>query len=225
MPAICKMQDVQKSYRGHVVLDGLTFTVFKGEMVAITGCSGAGKTTVLNLLGILEKPDRGVVSLFGRSGLRPGSASAKKLRRKRLGYLFQNFALIDNASVEYNLRVALAYSGATRRDRTRRIENALGQVGLPGAEGRKVYELSGGEQQRVAIARILLKPCDLVLADEPTGSLDAGNRDGVINLLMQMNARGQTIVLVTHEPEVASQCSRVFQLESLVGFRYPRPAR
>lgn len=213
MVDICEMRGVNKQYRGHVILDDMNLTVAEHEMVAITGRSGSGKTTVLNMLGLLEQPDSGQVRLFDRGGLRPQSAGANKLRRRHLGYLFQNFALIDNASVEQNLSIALSYVKGSRHAKQERIAQALSRVGLPHAESRKVYELSGGEQQRIAIARIMLKPCELILADEPTGSLDAENRDGVVELLAQMNSDGKTIILVTHDPEVARRCARVISLD------------
>ena len=212
MKPACELLGVSKSYRGHAVLDEMSLAVSEGEMVAIMGRSGSGKTTVLNILGLLEAPDRGTVRLFGENSPRPRSREANQLLRFRLGYLFQNYALIENETVDYNLTIAQVYAKGTGRDKEKLKAEALQRVGLPDASRKKIYELSGGEQQRVAIARLLLKPCDLVLADEPTGSLDAENRDEVLRMLCELNASGKTIVLVTHDEQVAESCNRVIEL-------------
>jgi putative ABC transport system ATP-binding protein len=212
MKPACELVSVTKGYRGHTVLDEMSLAISEGEMVAITGKSGSGKTTILNILGLLETPDRGTARLFGENSPRPRSREANQLLRLRLGYLFQSYALIDNETVDYNLTVAQAYAKATSRDKLKLRAEALQRVGLPGAGRKKIFELSGGEQQRVAIARLLLKPCDLVLADEPTGSLDAENRDEVLRMLCELNESGKTIVLVTHDEQVAQSCHRVIEL-------------
>jgi putative ABC transport system ATP-binding protein len=212
MKAVCEMVAVSKSYRGRTVISDMNLTVSDGEMVAVTGKSGSGKTTVLNILGLLEVPDRGSVRLFGERSPRPRSSKANELLRWRLAYLFQNCALIDNETVDYNLQVALAYAKGSSREKRQRKAEALERVGLTKAGAKKVYELSGGEQQRVAIARILLKPCDLVLADEPTGSLDAQNRDEVLRMLRELNASGKTMLIVTHDERVTESCDRIIQL-------------
>ena len=212
MKPACELVGVSKSYQGHTVLDEMSLAISEGEMVAITGKSGSGKTTILNILGLLETADRGAVRLFGQNSPRPRSREANQLLRLRLGYLFQNYARIENETVDYNLTVAQAYAKAASRDRRKLRSEALQRVGLPDAGAKKIYELSGGEQQRVAIARLLLKPCDLVLADEPTGSLDAENRDEVLQMLRELNASGKTIVLVTHDEQVAGLCHRVIEL-------------
>jgi putative ABC transport system ATP-binding protein len=167
------------------------------------------------MIGLLDAPDAGVVRIFGEQAPGPRTRAANLLRRCRLGYLFQNFALIDNESVAQNLELALTYAGRGTRKREH-IARALAQVGLPGAEDRKIYSLSGGEQQRVAVARLLLKPCDIVLADEPTGSLDAENRDIVLDLLRQLNESGKTIIVATHDEVVAGWCARVVDLSGHV---------
>ncbi|MBB1154393.1 MULTISPECIES: ABC transporter ATP-binding protein [Amycolatopsis] len=211
MEFLCELRGIRKQYDLHPVLDDFALGVEPGEFTALTGASGAGKSTVLNLLGLLESPDAGEVRLFGERAPRPRSRAANLLRRNRLGYLFQNFALIDSETVEHNLEVALTYAkrGTPKRDR---VKEALAQVGLRRSEHRKIHSLSGGEQQRVAVARLLLKPCDLVLADEPTGSLDARNRDRVLDLLEKLNEAGKTIIVATHDEVVAERCSRVVDL-------------
>ncbi|MGY6651493.1 ABC transporter ATP-binding protein [Amycolatopsis sp. TRM77291] len=199
---------MRKQYGARRVLDDFDFRVEPGEFIALTGPSGTGKSTVLNMIGLLDAPDAGEVRLLGTKAPGPHTRAANRLRRSHLGYLFQNFALIDSESVAHNLDIALTYAGRGTPKRER-IAAALTQVGLPGAENRKIFSLSGGEQQRVAVARLLLKPCDIVLADEPTGSLDAENRDTVLGLLHGLNQSGKTIIVATHDDAVAGQCSRV----------------
>lgn len=212
MNPVCELRGVSKSYHGRSIISNMDLKVLEGEMVAITGKSGSGKSTLLNILGLLESADSGTVHLFGEDRLRVRSKEASHLLRLRLGYLFQNYALIDNETVDYNLRIAQAYAKGSRRKKQEIKVEALRRVGLAYSGKRRVYELSGGEQQRVAIARILLKPCDLVLADEPTGSLDAVNRDEVLRMLHDLNDTGKTIIIVTHDERVAEQCTRVIEL-------------
>jgi putative ABC transport system ATP-binding protein len=210
--SICDLVGVGKSYNGHAVLSDFDLTVMKGEMLAITGKSGSGKSTLLNIIGLLEMADTGDVRLFGEPSPRVGSAKATRMLRFKLGYLFQNFALIDGESVDYNLRIAQAYTKGLSSGRDEARRSALRAVGLPSSGGQKIYQLSGGEQQRVAIARLMLKPCDLVLADEPTGSLDTTNGDVVLSMLRDLNAGGKTMVIVTHDDRVAAECDRVIAL-------------
>jgi putative ABC transport system ATP-binding protein len=209
---VCEVMGIGKSYGGPMVVHDVELTVARGEMVAITGKSGSGKSTLLNIIGLLETADRGQVRLFGAPSPKVGSGKATWLLRHKMGYLFQNFALIDGESVDYNLRVAQAYVGGSGSIRRAAREVALAAVELSGFSKRKVYELSGGEQQRVAIARLMLKPCEFILADEPTGSLDSVNRDIVLTLLRQLNAGGKTVVLVTHDERVAGTCHRAVSL-------------
>jgi putative ABC transport system ATP-binding protein len=208
----CELVGVSKSYEGHAVIRDLDFSVVQGEMLAITGRSGSGKSTLLNIIGLLETADRGELRLFGLPTPRVGSGGATRLLRSRLGYLFQNFALVDGESVDSNLQIAQAYTKGPRSDRLGARQAALRTVGLADAGRKKVYELSGGEQQRVAIARLMLKPCDLVLADEPTGSLDSASADVVLTLLRDLNTSGKTVIVVTHDDRVAAQCHRTMAL-------------
>jgi putative ABC transport system ATP-binding protein len=209
---VCELVGVGKSFGGHAVLQGIDLAVMKGEMLAITGKSGSGKSTLLNIIGLLEAADHGDARLFGERSPRVGSAKATRMLRFKLGYLFQNFALIDGESVDNNLRIAQAYTRRSRSGRQEARESALEAVGLSNSGGQKVYKLSGGEQQRVAIARLMLKPCDLVLADEPTGSLDVTTADVVLAMLRELNAGGKTMIIVTHDDRVAAECDRVINL-------------
>ncbi|WP_353739353.1 ATP-binding cassette domain-containing protein [Thomasclavelia cocleata] len=161
------------------------------------GVSGSGKSTLLNIIGLLDKADSGDVILFGEKNIKPFSRKAEKMLREKIGYLFQNFALVENETVEYNLKLAL---DNIKADKKEKIKEVLKEVQLEGYENKKIYKCSGGEQQRVAIARLLLKQCDLILADEPTGSLDESNREIIIKLLKRMQDSGKTIVVVSHDP-------------------------
>jgi putative ABC transport system ATP-binding protein len=209
---VCELVGIGKSYDGQAVLNGIDLAVEEGEMVAITGKSGSGKSTLLNIIGLLETADQGELQLFGEPSPRVGSAKATRMLRFRLGYLFQNFALIDGESVDDNLRVAQAYTKRQRSGRAEARRSAMRAVGLPNSGDQKVYQLSGGEQQRVAIARLMLKSWDLLLADEPTGSLDVTTGDLVLAMLRELNAGGKTMIVVTHDDRVAAACDRVIVL-------------
>lgn len=206
-----ELVNINKSFNGNHVLKDFSIQIKKGEMVAITGNSGSGKTTILNIIGLIEKADSGTVNLFDLKDIKPNTKKGEIAIRKHIGYLFQNFALIDNETVEDNLIIGLKY--VCKKDKSvDKIKEVLKEVGLSGYEKRKIYELSGGEQQRVAIARIMLKPSNIILADEPTGSLDSTNRDVVIDLLRKINATGKTVLIVTHDSYVADQCQRVINI-------------
>ena len=200
-----QLNGVTKRFGDRAVVDSLDLAVPSGAFLAITGPSGSGKTTLLNLMGGLEQPDAGEVAVDGV----PLTAGKSTLRfhRLRAGFLFQNFALMEDETVRANLRIALAYrSDVTGRDRRDvAMREALTQVGLVPDEvlGKRVFQLSGGEQQRVALARLLCKNPSYVFADEPTGNLDPANRDLVIDVLRRLNESGRTVVVVTHDPVVA----------------------
>jgi putative ABC transport system ATP-binding protein len=196
---------ISKSFGQRRLWSNLSFTVERGEMLALTGPSGSGKSTLLNCLGLLEPVDTGVIRMDGHDITRQSSAAQRRFRRDTLGYLFQNYALIENASVDVNLEVAV---GARRRDARRReaFEVALQAVGLGGRGQEPVYRLSGGEQQRLAVARLLVKRPRVVLADEPTGALDTDNAAVVIRLLRRLAEQGCAVVVATHSTHVESTC-------------------
>lgn len=177
---IIELKNVTKCYGKKMILNKFNLSVKAGEIIAISGVSRKGKSTLLNIIGLIENFDDGELIIHGVSGLTPTNKKTPKMIREKIGYLFQNFALIDNATVEYNLNIAMEYIKISSAQKHEKVIKALDDVGLQGYEKRKVYELSGGEQQRVSIARIMVKPCDIILEDEPTGALDEENRNKIL---------------------------------------------
>ncbi|WP_027725967.1 ABC transporter ATP-binding protein [Tuberibacillus calidus] len=205
-----ELKNIVKTYGDKRIFDQFNLSVKKGEIVAITGPSGKGKSTLLNIVGLLEAPDSGDVYIQGLKNPWKREKTKIKLLRDTIGYLFQNYALIDQETVSKNLDVALEYVRGVDKNALKR--KALEKVGLSDKMHHKVYQLSGGEQQRVALARLFLKKSDIILADEPTGSLDAANRDRVLSLIQSLNQEGKTVLIVTHDPEVTKICTRVVAL-------------
>jgi putative ABC transport system ATP-binding protein len=209
---IIRLQEINKKYGEKTIFNDFSLNIKDGEFIAITGESGTGKTTVLNLIGLLESADSGKVIIDGIENIKPNSNKATKILREKVSYLFQNFALVDEETITYNLNLALKYVKVSKKEKNQKIKDVLKRVGLDGYEKRKIYELSGGEQQRVAIARVMLKQCKIVLADEPTGSLDRNNLKIVLKLLRDLNKDGKTVVIVTHDKYLADECDRVVNL-------------
>ena len=188
--------NITKTFNNDAVVLDFSLKINKGDFIAITGESGKGKSTILNMLGLLEKPDDGDVIVEGKMNL--NRREVMLTQRHKFGYLFQNYALIENASVEENLKIALEYR--KNMDKKSAMKEALYFVKLNASIlTKKIYQLSGGEQQRVAIARLLLKESDYIFADEPTGNLDEKNRDIVFDLLVKLNEMGKAVVFVTHD--------------------------
>ncbi|MBZ9693431.1 ABC transporter ATP-binding protein [Clostridium sp. M14] len=210
--SIIEIKNLCKNYGRKPILDNFSLSIEQGDFVAIMGESGKGKSTLLNIIGLLENYNSGTIIIDGEKNIKPNSLKSTKILRNKLSYLFQNFALIENESVNYNLQLALKYVDKPKKEKQHMIDSALTKVGLKGYEKYKIYELSGGEQQRIAIARLILKPSKIILADEPTGSLDADNRDAVISLLRDLNNDGKTILLVTHDKYVANRCNKIINL-------------
>ena len=201
---------MHKAFGDHVIFEDFSMHVEEGEFVAIEGKSGSGKSTLLNLLGLLDKPDRGDIILFQEKNIKPFSRSAERYLKSKIGYLFQNFALLDNESVYYNMMLAIEHHKI--ENKKEKIAKALEQVGLKGYEDKKIYKCSGGEQQRISIARLLIKPCELILADEPTGSLDKENKEVVFSLLKKLQTMGKTIVVVSHDPDLIKIADRTIDI-------------
>lgn len=210
--SIIEVKNLYKTFDDRVIFKDFSLRVEQGEMLAITGESGCGKTTLLNIIGLLEPFDAGNVCIDGNCNVKVNSRKAGKILRETISYLFQNFALVEDETVKYNLLLALKYCKFNVQEKARIIYNALDAVGLCGFENKKIFHLSGGEQQRVAIARCILKPSKIILADEPTGSVDPQNREVILNLIQEMNRQGKTVVIVTHDPYVANKSSRQIHL-------------
>ncbi|MDY7536716.1 ABC transporter ATP-binding protein [Undibacterium sp. RTI2.1] len=207
-----RMNNLSKVYRTHMIethaLRGFEIHVKEGEFVTVTGPSGSGKTTFLNIAGLLEEFSDGDYFLDGVNVKGMNDNDRSRLRNEKLGFIFQGFNLIPDLSLFDNVDVPLRYRGFNAAERKRRIEEALTQVGLASRMKHYPAELSGGQQQRVAIARALAGSPKLLLADEPTGNLDTHMARSVMELLEEINARGTTILMVTHDPELAVRAQR-----------------
>jgi putative ABC transport system ATP-binding protein len=201
--------NISKAFNNEAVVSDFNIKIKKGNLIAITGESGTGKTTILNMLGLLEKPDFGEVIVEGVTNLK--RKQTMMIQRHKFGYLFQNYALIENDTVAENLKIALEYRKGV--DKKSVMKEALYFVNLNSSFlEKKIYQLSGGEQQRVAIARLYLKESDYIFADEPTGNLDTKNRDIVFSLLKQLNEMGKAVVYVTHDLDLAERADQWIKL-------------
>lgn len=209
---IIEISNLNKKYFDKVIFKDFSLSIKKGEMIAISGRSGCGKSTLLNMIGLIEKFDSGEIIIDGVKNIKINSKLANKFLREKISYLFQNFALVDEETGEENLRLAIKHTIKNTKKIEEEIIRCLKFVGLEGCQKNYIYELSGGEQQRVAIARLMLKPSEIILADEPTGSLDEENRDIIISLLKELNESGKTIIIVTHDNYVAKQADRIIFL-------------
>lgn len=207
-----KIENLSKSFDKKLVLDKLTFEIDDGEMVAIVGKSGSGKSTLLNIIGLIEGDYDGDYYFKDKKNVRVNTRESSKLIRDEISYIFQSFALIEDESVRKNLELALAYVKQSKKDKETAMLAALEKVGMEEYLDQKVASLSGGEQQRVALARAILKPSSLILADEPTGSLDNKNKEYVMETLKELNKEGKTIIVVTHDAYTADMCKRKISL-------------
>ncbi|MBC8621174.1 ATP-binding cassette domain-containing protein [Bacillus paralicheniformis] len=203
-----QLENISKRFDEKTVLSNFSIQIKENEFVSIVGKSGSGKTTVLNIMSLLDSPDKGDVTILGYTN--PKAKEVMQLRREHLGYIFQNYVLMDNETVLTNLLLSTAYAKNFHKGQ---LPGVLEMVGLDKSFlKKKIYQLSGGEQQRVAIARILLKPCDIILADEPTGNLDEYNKNIVLSLFHRLKDMGKTIICVTHDQKIADCSDRVINL-------------
>jgi putative ABC transport system ATP-binding protein len=213
---VIDLQDVTKTYAiGEIAvhaLRGVSATIEPGEYVAIMGTSGSGKSTLMNILGCLDGPTDGLYRLNGIDVRTADEDDLADLRNREIGFVFQSFNLIPRTRALANVELPLAYAGVSRGDRRRRALSALREVGLADRVDHLPSELSGGQQQRVAIARALVTNPAMILADEPTGNLDTTSTAEVMELFEGLTEEGRTIILITHEHEVAAHADRVIQL-------------
>jgi putative ABC transport system ATP-binding protein len=193
-------------------LDGVSIEVGSGEFVSIMGPSGCGKSTLMNILGLLDSPTEGAYSLLGEEVSRYSEAARTELRRGRIGFVFQSFNLVDELSVYENVELPLVYMRVPASRRAERAAAVMERMGIAHLRDRFPQQLSGGQQQRAAVARAIVAGPRLILADEPTGNLDSRNGDEVMNILLELNREGATIVMVTHSPTYAAYSGRVIRL-------------
>ncbi len=214
---IIRIDDVTKVYRmGDVevrALAGVNLSVAQGEFVAIMGASGSGKSTLMNIVGCLDRPTGGRYLLAGEPVSNLDRAALAEKRNRTLGFVFQNFNLLSRTSALENVELPLLYAGAPTHERHLRARDALAKVGLAERTRHHPNQMSGGQQQRVAIARALVNRPKVILADEPTGNLDSATSIDVMAIFQQLRDSGITVVLVTHEPDIASYASRVLQMK------------
>ncbi|PET90561.1 bacteriocin ABC transporter ATP-binding protein [Bacillus cereus] len=205
-----KIHNMKKTFLDKTIFNDFNLEVKSGEFIGVYGKSGQGKTTLLNIIGTLEKPDSGDILIMEKS--LENKKMKRYLLRDEIGFIFQNYALIDNETVNNNLEIALKHKKMSKPQKKEAMYSALSEVGLMGYGEKKVHTLSGGEQQRIAIARLLLKDPSIILADEPTGSLDNENRDVIISLFKKLHQKGKTIIVVTHDTSLSHLFSRIIQL-------------
>ena len=207
-----QMKNITKTYQMGKqqvhALRGVDLQVNKGEFVAIMGPSGSGKSTLMNVIGCLDAPTSGTYVLDDVDVSQMSDNQQAKVRNKRIGFVFQQFNLLARTTALKQVSLPLMYAGMSRSERLKRAKDALASVGLADRMDHKPDELSGGQQQRVAIARALATQPSIILADEPTGALDTTTGEEILGLFKQMNAQGITIVVITHDPEVAAQAQR-----------------
>ncbi len=213
---IISMRDITKIYHigGEEVraLDGANFSIADGEFVSIVGPSGSGKSTLMNIIGCLDVADSGEYILDGQSIEQYSEKELARIRNRKIGFIFQSFNLLSRMTAEENVELPLIYQGMRQSDRKERVTEALERVGLTSRRKHKPSELSGGQQQRVAVARALVTHPAILLADEPTGNLDSKTGNDIMKLFHELNDSGNTMVLITHNDEIAQQADRMIRI-------------
>lgn len=212
LKGIEKTFDPKLNAASNQVLKGINLSVDKGEMIAIKGASGAGKSTLLHILGCLDRPSKGTYLLENEDISNVSAKRLAEIRNKKIGFVLQHFALIDDDDVLQNVGVPLLFSRSKLSTIDEKVLRQLSLLGIEHLARRKVSKLSGGEKQRVAIARALVNQPDIILADEPTGALDQKNSQIIIDIFQKLNSEGKTIIIVTHEDFVANSCKKIITI-------------
>jgi len=213
MAKAIEVLNVTKKFGKRYIFKNLNLSVEDGEFISIVGPSGCGKSTLLNMIGLLESSDAGQIKLKGKEIPKIESNGATMLRRNTINYLFQSFALINDMTIYQNLFLAMNFLNITTKEKDTRIEEILKKIHLEEFKDEKVNTLSGGEQQRVALARTILKPGDIILADEPTGSLDSAAAEIAFNLIKDLSKQyRKTVMMVTHSKNLANQADRIINI-------------
>lgn len=211
-----ELKDINKYFHlgGETIkaLDNVNFKVEKGEFVSIIGSSGSGKSTLMNILGLLDVPDSGTYILDNKKTANASENELAKIRNNKIGFIFQNFNLLGKLSAIENIQIPLIYKGMKNEESKNKAYMLMEKVGLKGRENHLPTQLSGGQQQRVAIARAIACEPEIILADEPTGALDSKTSIDIMNVLEELNNKGQTIILITHDINVAKRAKRIVKI-------------
>ena len=214
---IIETKELKKHYQTGTqtvkALNGIDLSVNKGEFISIMGPSGSGKTTLMNIIGCLDTPTEGTYNLNNKSVSQLNDDELAKIRNKEIGFVFQSFHLLPRSTALNNVMLPLKYAGCSENEAIKRSEDVLDKVGLIDRMNHSPAELSGGQQQRVAIARALVNNPSILFADEPTGNLDSKTGADVMNLFKELNNQGQTIILITHEDNIAAQSNRIITIK------------
>lgn len=217
MSALVEIRDICKIYNPGEnevrALDHVNLLIDENEFVAIIGQSGSGKSTLMNMLGCLDVPTSGTYMLNGQDVSRLSDDELSDIRNREIGFIFQGFNLIQNLTALENVELPLIYRGVGKKERIELSMRALGKVGLSNRTGHKPAEMSGGQQQRVAIARAIAQAPPVILADEPTGNLDSNSTKEIMQILRELHSEGRTVILITHDNEIAEQADRVIKIK------------
>lgn len=217
MPSLIRMENIYKVYNPGEnevrALDGVDLDIQEGEFVAIIGHSGSGKSTLMNMIGCLDEPTTGTYYLHGKNVLGMSDNELSEVRNEEIGFIFQGFNLIANLDAIGNVELPLIYRGLERKERKELSKHALHLVGLSSRLDHKPSEMSGGQQQRVAVARAIAAEPPVILADEPTGNLDSNSTKEIMNILKRLHAAGKTVIIITHDSDIAEQAHRVIAIK------------
>lgn len=207
-----RLNKLSKKYGDDIIFDDFDLVIEKGEFICITGASGRGKSTLLNIIGLIDPDYQGEVQINGINISQLKGEKKQKFIRENINYLFQNYALVDDETVEYNLKIALKYRKLSSTEKSDIIQSVLEDVNLADKKDKKIHTLSGGEQQRISMARSLIKTGNILLADEPTGNLDSLNRDIILSLFRKYHNNDKIIIIASHDKFVIDYCDFVFNL-------------